>query len=51
MENTGVVCNVCECMHNVECNKCNLPQIQITCEQTGATSMSNPHFCKNYCKK
>ena len=27
MENTGVKCDVCECVHNTECNKCSLPEI------------------------
>ena len=28
MENTGVTCDVCECRHNVEACKCDLPQIK-----------------------
>ena len=30
MENTGVTCDVCECRHNVEACKCDLPQIKVT---------------------
>ena len=48
MENTGVVCCVCQCKHNMTGNRCDLPQIQVTNEKTGATSMADPHFCKSY---
>lgn len=49
MENTGVSCDVCACVHNVGCNKCNLPEIKVTekcesCEQ----SIENPHYCQSY---
>ena len=30
MENTGVTCDVCECRHNVQNCKCDLPQIKVT---------------------
>lgn len=51
MENSGVKCNVCECVHNTECNKCNLPTIEVTNEKTGANAVAVPHFCKSYeCK-
>ena len=33
MENTGVICDVCECRHNVESCKCSLPQIKVTEEK------------------
>ncbi|OUN40355.1 DUF1540 domain-containing protein [Faecalibacterium sp. An77] len=54
MENKGVICDVSECMYNVDCCKCNLPQIKVTehcasgsCNQQTET----PHFCQNYQKK
>lgn len=51
MENSGVKCNVCECVHNVECNKCNLSTIEVTHEKTGEGAVATPHFCKSYqCK-
>ncbi len=30
MENTGVVCDVCECRYNLDRCKCTLPQIKVT---------------------
>ncbi len=51
MENTGVKCNVCECAHNTECNKCNLPTIEVTHEKTSADAIANPHFCKSFEQK
>ncbi len=52
MENEGVVCDVCDCAHNVACNKCNLPEIRITeqCAGCGQT-VETPHFCKDYQEK
>jgi hypothetical protein len=49
MENMGVSCDVCECVHNVGSNKCDLPEIKVTencatCNQT----METPHFCQSY---
>ena len=41
MENTGVTCDVCECRHNVQNCKCDLPQIKV----------ETPHYCQNYEKK
>ena len=51
MENNGVCCNVCECTHNTECNKCDLSQIEVTHEKTGENAIAVPHFCKSYEKK
>ena len=51
MNNSGVSCNVCECVHNISENKCDLQQIQITHEKTGADVLAIPHFCKSYMKK
>ena len=51
MENTGVSCNVCECIHHCGTSCCDLAQIQITHEKTSANSMDTPHFCKSYCQK
>lgn len=51
MENSGVSCNVCECAHNVGCNKCDLSKIEITHEKTTDAGVSNPHFCKSYQQK
>ena len=49
MENTGVVCDVCKCRHNVESCKCDLPQIKVT-EHCSCTTqqIEIPHFCQNY---
>ena len=49
MENTGVVCDVCACRHNLSDCKCDLPEIKVTehcsgCQQT----VENPHFCQSY---
>lgn len=53
MENTGVICDVCACKHNVDCCKCDLPQIKVTEQCAPGTSqcIDTPHFCKNYEKK
>ena len=54
MENKGVICDVSECRYNVDCCKCNLPQIKVT-EHCAAGSCSQqvetPHFCQSYEKK
>ncbi len=52
MENEGVTCDVCECLHNVGSNKCDLTQIKVTeqcanCDQ----SISTPHFCQSFEEK
>ena len=51
MENTGVNCTVCECVHNVSCAKCDLSKIDVTNEATGVNAVSTPHFCKSFQKK
>lgn len=52
MENTGVTCDVCECRHNVQNCKCDLPQIKVT-EHCFCTTqqVETPHYCQNYEKK
>ena len=52
MESTGVTCDVCECRHNVQNCKCDLPQIEVT-EHCSCTTqqVETPHFCQNYEKK
>ena len=52
MENTGVICDVCECRHNVESCKCSLPQIKVT-EHCSCTTqqVGTPHFCQSYEEK
>jgi hypothetical protein len=52
MENTGVTCDVCECRHNVQSCKCDLPQIKVT-EHCSCTTqqVETPHYCQNYEKK
>lgn len=52
MENTGVTCDVCECRHNVQNCKCDLPQIKVT-EHCSCTTqqVETPHFCQNYRKE
>ncbi len=51
MENTGVLCNVNECIHNVAGAKCNLAKIEVTHEKTGPNAIDTPHFCKSYTGK
>ncbi len=51
MTNSGVLCNVNECMYHKEDNKCSLDKIQVSHEKTSADSISIPHFCKSYEKK
>ena len=55
MENKGVICDVSECRYNVDCCKCNLPQIKVTehCASgsCGSQQVENPHFCQSYEKK
>ena len=51
MENTGVKCDVTECLYNCCQNKCSLEKIEVTHMKTSADSMSTPHFCKSYEKK
>ncbi|MBE5743469.1 MAG: DUF1540 domain-containing protein [Clostridiales bacterium] len=53
MENRccNVKCNVCECVHNDNCNRCNLSTIEISHEQTGANVMDAPHYCKSFCQR
>lgn len=51
MNNPGVRCDVCECMHNVGSNACNLQTIDVTHEKTDAKAVANPHFCKSFQQK
>ncbi len=52
MENTGVRCDVCECRHNVESCKCDLPQITVTEHCTCSSQQVDiPHYCQSYEKK
>ena len=52
MENTGVVCDVCKCRHNVESCKCDLPQIKVTEHCTcSSQQVDTPHYCQNYEEK
>lgn len=51
MENTGVSCNVNECVHNISTEKCDLVKIEVTHEKTSADAVATPHFCKSYQKK
>ena len=51
MENVGVKCDVCECVHNMASCKCNLRTIEVTNQKTGANSVDVPHFCKSYQSK
>ena len=48
MMNSGVKCNVCECMHNKEGTDCDLVCIQISHEKTTPNGVAVPHFCKSY---
>ena len=49
MENTGVVCDVCACRHNLSGCKCDLPEIKVTEHCSGCQhTVENPHFCQSY---
>ena len=50
MTNSGVKCNVSECVHNsCDNNLCELGRIEITHDKTNNPEVSAiPHFCKNY---
>lgn len=49
MENTGVKCDVCECVYNTDGCGCNKTVIEVThdCSCTNE-KVQNPHFCKSY---
>lgn len=53
MENQGVICDVCECRHNVASCKCDLSQIKVTehCNCTADQKMETPHFCQSFEQK
>lgn len=51
MNNKGVKCDVCECIHNAECNQCTLDTIEVTHQKTGPDSIATPHFCKSFTKR
>ncbi len=51
MENSGVCCNVSQCCHYKQDDKCQLAKIHITNEKTSADAIATPHFCKNYEQK
>ena len=48
MANSGVKCNVCECMHNNDGMDCALLCIEVTHEKTTSEGVAVPHFCKSY---
>ncbi len=48
MANSGVKCNVCECMHNANGCDCSLSCIEVTHEKTTSDGVAVPHFCKSY---
>ncbi len=50
MENNGVKCDVCECVHNCSCEKCDLGKIEIT-HNTTKNAVDTPHFCKSFEEK
>ena len=52
MENLGVCCDVCACIHHMGENKCALPEIKVTehC-QPAEQRMDDPHFCESFCKR
>lgn len=52
MENMGVICDVCECRHNVGSCKCDLPQIKVTeCTTCSSQQVETPHYCQSFEKK
>ena len=52
MENKGVKCDVCECVHNTAGWGCDRSVIEVThdCSCTNQ-QIQDPHFCKSYEKK
>ena len=52
MENKGVKCDVCECVHNTAGCGCDRSVIEVThdCSCTNQ-QIQDPHFCKSYEKK
>ena len=48
MENTGVKCDVTECVYNACHDKCKLDKIEVTHMKTGEDCVTTPHFCKSY---
>jgi hypothetical protein len=49
MDNAGVKCEVCECMHNNGECKCELSEITITEGNAAASqNVEIPHYCQNY---
>jgi len=48
MENTGVSCNVSECVYNRANNKCEYPRIEVTHDYKSGNSEETPHFCKSF---
>ena len=52
MENSGVLCDVQTCSHNIDCRKCDLSQIKITHHtQNPSAGVENPHYCQSYEEK
>lgn len=51
MENSGVKCEVCECVHNCCTNKCDLAQIEVTNKPSASDAVDTPHFCRSFQKK
>lgn len=47
MENKGVTCDVCECVHNMGSCKCDVPEIKVT-KETAQDAVETPHFCKTF---
>ena len=49
MENKGVKCDVCECVHNTAGCGCDRSVIEVThdCSCTNQ-QIQDPHFCKSY---
>lgn len=48
MENKGVKCDVCDCVHNM-CNcGCDKAVIEVTGETSATNSVCDPHFCKSF---
>lgn len=49
--NSGVKCDVTECMYNGNSNDCRLHTIEVTKMKTGDSNIDTPHFCKSYEEK
>jgi len=51
MKNSGVKCDVGECMYNDNNCDCRLHTIEVTKQTSNDSEIDPPHFCKSFEKK